>query len=190
MNSSEQRRLQILNEVEGGRLGVRDGAAMMTLSLRQARRVRAAYRREGAAGLAHGNRGRRPRNAVDLEVARRVVELASERYRGVNQQHLTELLEEEQEIRLSRSTVRRVLLGAGIRSPRTRRSPKHRIRRERKPQGGCCCRWTAARMTGLRAEGHVCVWWAPSTMPPATCPVRSSGARRTLRGTSRHCSTW
>jgi len=54
----------------------------------------------------------------------------------VNQQHLTELLEEEQEIRLSRSTVRRVLLCAGIRSPRTRRAPKHRSRRERKPQEG------------------------------------------------------
>jgi len=136
LNRKEQMRLRILNEVEGGRLKMGDAAEMMALSLRQVRRLRRAYRTEGAQGMVHGNRGRRPRNAVDVEMAQRVVKLASERYRGVNQQHLTELLEEEQEIRLSRSTVRRVLLRAGMRSPQTRRAPKHRSRRERKPREG------------------------------------------------------
>jgi len=69
-------------------------------------------------------------------VAQRVVALTRERYAGVNQQHLTELLEEEKQIHLSRSTVRRVLLRAGIRSPQTRRAPKHRSKRERKPREG------------------------------------------------------
>ena len=136
LNRKEQMRLRILNEVEGGRLGMGEAAMMMKLSVRQARRLRGVYRDEGAAGLAHGNRGRRPRNAVDTEVVQRVVALTRERYQGVNQQHLTELLEEGHEIRLSRSTVRRVLLRAGIRSPQTRRAPKHRSRRERKPQEG------------------------------------------------------
>lgn len=113
-----------------------EAAGMMKVSARHARRLRVAYRREGAAGLAHGNRGRRARNAVAAEMAERVVSLVQERYRGVNQQHLTELLEEEQGIRLSRSTVRRVLLRAGIGSPRTRRAPQHRGRRERKPCEG------------------------------------------------------
>ena len=136
LNRREQRRLQVLNEVEGGRLRMGEAAEMMALSLRQVRRLRATYRREGAEGLAHGNRGRRPRNAVAAEVVERVVALAQETYRGVNQQHLTELLEERHETHLSRSTVRRVLLRAGIRSPQTRRAPKHRSRRERKPQEG------------------------------------------------------
>ncbi len=136
MSQKEQIRLRVLNEIEGGRLRVRDAAGLMQVSIRQVRRLRAGYRREGTAGLVHGNRGRRLRNAVDVEVTQRVVRLASEKYRGVNQQHLTELLEEEHEIRLSRSTVRRVLLSGGIRSPRTRRAPKHRSRRERKPREG------------------------------------------------------
>ncbi|MCK5586125.1 ISNCY family transposase [Candidatus Bipolaricaulota bacterium] len=113
-----------------------EGVELMGLSARQVRRVRAAYRREGAGALAHGNRGRRPYNAVDAGVAQRVVALTRERYIGVNQQHLTELLEEDEKIRLSRSTVRRVLLRAGIRSPQKRRAPKHRSRRERKPREG------------------------------------------------------
>lgn len=136
LSKREQIRLRVLNEVEGGRLPVREAAGLMQVSTRQARRLRAAYRREGAGGLAHGNRGRQPRNAVDAELAQRVVTLAKERYRGVNQQHMTELLEEEEQIRLSRSTVRRVLLRAGMRSPQTRRAPQHRSRRERKPREG------------------------------------------------------
>ena len=136
LSKDEQMRLRVLNEVEGGRLRAGEAAVMMKVSARHARRLRAAYRREGAAGLAHGNRGRRARNAVAAEMAERVVSLVRERYRGVNQQHLTELLEEEQGIRLSRSTVRRVLLRAGIGSPRTRRAPRHRGRRERKPCEG------------------------------------------------------
>jgi len=136
LNRKEQRRLQLVNWVEGGVMEMGEAAGMMELSVRQVRRLRAAYRQKGAAVLVHGNRGRRPSNAIAGEVAERVVRLARERYRGVNQQHLTELLEEEQEIRLSRSTVRRMLLRAGIRSPQRRRAPKHRSRRERKPREG------------------------------------------------------
>ncbi len=113
-----------------------EAVELMALSMRQVRRQRAAYREEGAGGVAHGNRGRQAQNALDAQTAERVVALARQRYRGVNQQHLTELLEEEQQIRLSRSTVRRVLLRAGIRSPQRRRAPKHRRRRERKPREG------------------------------------------------------
>lgn len=136
LNAREQSRLQVLNAVGDGRLRMVAAAELMGVSVRQARRLRAAYRREGAAGLAHGNRGRQPHNALAEGVAERVVALARERYRGVNQQHLTELLEEEAELRLSRSTVRRMLLRAGIGSPRTRRPPKHRSRRERMPREG------------------------------------------------------
>jgi transposase len=136
LSKREQVRLRILNEVEGGRMKMGDAAGMMALSPRQVRRLRRAYRIEGAAGLAHGNRGRRPQNAVAADVAERVVVLAEGRFRGVNQQHMTELLEEEEQIHLSRSTVRRVLLRVGIRSPQTRRAPKHRSRRERKPREG------------------------------------------------------
>jgi len=136
LNRTEQRRLQLLSWVERGVMGMGEAAEMMSLSVRQVRRIRVAYRREGATALAHGNRGRRPRNAIDGGVEERVVALARERYRGVNQQHLTELLEEEEGIRVSRSTVRRMLLRAGIRSPQKRRAPKHRSRRERKPREG------------------------------------------------------
>ena len=50
--------------------------------------------------------------------------------------HFTELLREREGIDLSRPTVRRILIKAGIGSPRSRRSQQHRYRRRRMPQEG------------------------------------------------------
>ena len=89
-------------------------------------RLLAAYRELGAGALAHGNRGRRPHNAVPEAVAATVVRLAATRYTGTNHTHLTELLDEQEGIAIGRSTVWRILTRAGMLSP-----PRHRVRRER-----------------------------------------------------------
>ena len=100
------------------------------------RRILAAYRKEGAAALAHGNRGRRPANTTTETKMTYVVQLARTRYAGTNHTHLTELLMEREGIDLSRSTVRRILVSAGVDSPRRRRPPRHRVRRKRMAQEG------------------------------------------------------
>ena len=64
------------------------------------------------------------------------MKLASSGYAGANHSHFTELLREREGIDLSRPTVRRILVKAGIGSPRGRRSQQHRFRRRRMPQEG------------------------------------------------------
>ena len=108
----------------------------MGISERHTKRLLAAYRKDGPAAVAHGNRGRRPHNAVPEEAAAAVVKLASNGYAGANHSHLTELLREREGIDLSRPTVRRILVKAGLGSPRSRRSQQHRFRRKRMPQEG------------------------------------------------------
>jgi hypothetical protein len=95
LTTSEQRRLIVLNHLESGALVNAEAARLVDLSVRQLQRMKAAYVEFGAAALAHGNRGRRPVHALDPELARKVVELATTTYAGFNQQHLTELLVEE-----------------------------------------------------------------------------------------------
>jgi transposase len=136
LNKKEQRRLMVLNLVGAGKMTAEEAGGLLGLSMRHVRRILAAYRKEGAAALAHGNRGRKPYNALNGGVRKQVVELAQSTYAGCNTQHLSELLAEREGIVLSRSSVRRILLGVGIRSPRKRRPPKHRSRRERYPQEG------------------------------------------------------
>lgn len=126
----------VLNELERKEVGLDKAAYLLQISERQVWRLLSAYRKEGAEGLAHGNRGRQPVNALPVELRERVVFLASSKYAGFNHSHLTEKLGEQEETHLSRSSVRRILLEKGLRSPRKRRAPLHRSRRERYPREG------------------------------------------------------
>ena len=136
MNQQEQARIQVLNCVLEHQLPIAQAAEIMGVSERHTKRLLAAYRKHGAVALAHGNRGRRPHNAISETAAAAVVKLASDGYAGANHSHFTELLREREGIDLSRPTVRRILVRAGIGSPRSRRSQQHRFRRRRMPQEG------------------------------------------------------
>ncbi|MBI2166607.1 MAG: ISNCY family transposase [Chloroflexi bacterium] len=153
MNQKEQQRVMVLNRLERGELVGREAAGLMSLSLRQVWRLLAAYREEGVAAMAHGNRGRRPVHGVGEEVRKIVVALAQGPYAGCNHYHLTDLLVEREGLALSRSTVRRILVAAGLKSPRRRRSPKHRCRRERYPQEGMLLQVDGSRHDWLEGRG-------------------------------------
>ena len=64
MTQKEQTRLQVLDNVLAGQVPVCQAAEVLGVSERHMRRILAAYRKEGAAALAHGNRGRRPANTT------------------------------------------------------------------------------------------------------------------------------
>ncbi len=136
LNKEESKRSMVLGQVEQGKMSRREAAEVLGVSVRHLKRILAAYRKEGAEALAHGNRGKTPSNALDTGTKERVVKLAKSAYSGCNHQHFTELLAEREGIILSRSTVRRFLMEEGMNSPRKRRPPKHRSRRERRAQRG------------------------------------------------------
>ena len=136
MTQREQARLQVLNSVLEHQIQVDGAAQVLGVSKRHLWRTLAAYRKEGAAELAHGNRGRSPRNATPEGTKAEVGYLARTSYPGANHTHLTELLAQREGIVLGRSTVRRILVSAGITSPRRRRPPRHRVRRQRMPHQG------------------------------------------------------
>ncbi len=132
----EQKRLLVLNRMERSEMTAAEAAGVLEVSVRQVRRLSAAYRKEGASALAHGNRGRTPRHATAAAVRQQVLTVATTTYADTNYQHLRDLLEEREGIALSRATVRRILLDAGRPSPRRVRRRVHRRRRERRAQEG------------------------------------------------------
>ena len=136
LTQQEQARLQVLNNLLAGYTTTEQAATLMGVSARHTRRILAAYRKEGAAALAHGNRGRRPANATPETIATGIVHLARARYAGVNHTHMSELLREREGIDIGRDTLRKILTDAGVNSPRWRRPPKHSIRRQRMPREG------------------------------------------------------
>ena len=136
LTQKEQTRLQVLNSLMADHMTLEQAVTLMGVSARHTRRILAAYRRDGAAALAHGNRGRRPANATPDPLASDVVLLARTRYAGVNHTHLSELLREREGIDIGRNTLRKILTDVGVNSPRRRRPPKHRVRRQRMAREG------------------------------------------------------
>jgi transposase len=149
----EQKRALVLNQVLEGRLRQHEAALVLGLSVRQVKRLTARYRVVGPAGLVHGNRGRRPWQAVAPDLAAQVIALAQRRYAGLNQQHLTEKLAAEEGIVLGRTTVRRLLARAGLTTPRPRRAPTARRRRERMAQEGLLLQADGSRHHWLGPDG-------------------------------------
>lgn len=136
LSPMEQKRVLLLRDVEGRRLGVGEAAVVAGICPRQFWRLLAAWRKEGVAGVAHGNRGRSPGNTLQESVREQVKDLAVGKYAGFNMCHLTDCLVEREGLIISRSSVRRIVIEAGLSRPRRRRAPRHRRRRERFPQEG------------------------------------------------------
>lgn len=136
MTQKEVTRLEVIQSLEAGMMVGREAAAVLGVSERQVKRLRKAYREKGAAGLVHGNRGRSSARRTAAETEREIVALVKAQYRDYNDQHLTEILDDRHGIGVSRSTVRRVRLAHGVRSPKRRKAPRHRSRRERRARRG------------------------------------------------------
>ena len=153
LTTKEQSRIQVLNGVIEGKVTVVQSAKLMGVSERHAWRLLAAYREEGVAAVAHGNRGRKPSTTTCPSIQQRVMELAKGPYAGLNHTHLTEMLAEREGVALSRSTVRRMLLAGGVPSPHRRRAPKRYRRRERYPQEGMLLQIDGSRHDWLEGRG-------------------------------------
>ncbi len=89
MSTKEQSRLKILNGVLERYCSMWEAAQLLGVSERQGWRLLAAYRKDGARGLAHKNRGRVPSSATPETIQQRVAALAQERYERINHTHLT-----------------------------------------------------------------------------------------------------
>jgi transposase len=153
LTKKEQQRAHVLSRLQAGTLTAQTTAELLSLSLRHVRRLLAEVRTQGIAALAHGNRGRPSPRRFSEPVRTHVLALARTRYAGVNDHHLTELLADREGLRLSRRTVQRLLRAAGIGSPRSRRPPRHRRRRERMPQAGSLIQMDGSHHPWLEDRG-------------------------------------
>jgi len=136
LTAREERRAYVLTGVLDKRWTGKQGAELLGVSDRHLWRMLAAYRERGPAALVHGNRGLQPANATKPEVKASILALAQGKYAGMNDCHLTETLGEREDLQVPRSTLRRFLREAGIKSPKQRRAPRHRSRRARYPEEG------------------------------------------------------
>ncbi len=153
LSAKEQQRSEVVSRWLAGIVTTVEAVALLGCSERTAWRLRAAMVGSGAAGLAHGNRGRASPRRLPEADRERVLELARTEYRGYNDTHLAEALVEDEGIAISRPALQRLLRASGMPSPRTRRRPRFRSRRERMAQAGLLVQVDGSRHDWLEGRG-------------------------------------
>jgi transposase len=140
MSTPELKRAGVLARVVAGTLTLGSAATLMGVSYRQAKRLCARYRDQGAAGLQHGSAGRTSNRATASRVRTRALALIRAKYSGAIDERFgptlaAEHLASEDGLTVDHETLRRWMLTAGLWSRARKRSP-HRRRRERKAHFG------------------------------------------------------
>ena len=153
MSQKEFQRVKVIENAAGGRLSVREASRLLQLSERQVQRLKQRYRPDSIAWAQHGNRGRSMPWAVSIPQKQLILSLARGKYQGFNDSHLSEKLRAEENLSVSRETVRRLLRAAQLPSPQKRRPRQYRARRLPRPRFGMMALTDASRHDWLEGRG-------------------------------------
>jgi transposase len=153
MSQKEFQRVKVIENAAGGRLSVREASRLLHLSERQVQRLKRRYRPDSVNWVQHGNRGRGMPWAVSVPQKQLILTWARGKYQGFNDSHLAEKLHSEENLTVSRETVRRILRAAKLASPQKRRPRKYRSRRPPRPRFGMMVLTDASRHDWLQGRG-------------------------------------
>lgn len=157
MSHKERDRLKVTQQVREGKLTQVAAARLLGISERQVRRSVQRYREQGDAGLVHRSRGQ-PSNRKLPEQTRNqaLAMLRQDKWRDFGPSFAAEKLAETAAIHVSRETVRRWMIEAGLWQPR---KPKvtHRHWRERKACVGEMVQMDTSEHDWFEARGEQAV---------------------------------
>ncbi|MGO4579608.1 ISNCY family transposase [Cupriavidus sp. 2TAF22] len=145
-------RLKTVQAVVDGQLRPSVAAERLEITDRQFRRLLERYRQEGPSGLASRRRGRPSNNRMPVDRESVALGLIREHYADFGPTLAAEKLRERHGLTLSKETIRRLMVSAGLWVPRKQRPPKvYQPRNRRACLGeliqidGCDHRWFEER---------------------------------------------
>lgn len=153
------KRLDVVKKAIAGFITVKEAAQKLGLSERQVQRLKREVGEKDAAALVHKNTLRKPSHAMPEEVRAKILAIRQQPgYKASNFKHFLELLEVNHGIKVSYSTLYRMLVEEGIKSPKTRRRFKPHRRRKRRSESGSLVQMDASPYdwlnTGTMFELH------------------------------------
>ncbi len=136
MSYEELDRVGVIERVIEKRLTQREAARMLGLTSRQVRRLRRAYKQDGARALVSKHRGRPSNRRLASELRREALATVRGQYEGFGPTLAHEKLTERHGLRLSVETLRHWMIEDGLGVPRARREPRIQQPRRRRPCRG------------------------------------------------------
>src|ERR1022692_1956406 len=153
MSQKEFQRVKVIENAADGRLSVCEASRLLQLSERQVQRLKRRYQPDSVGWVQHGNRGRSMPWAVSIPQKQLILSLARGNYQGFHDCHLAEKLRLQENLSVSRETVRRILRAAKLASPQQRRPRKYHSRRPPRPCFGMMALTDASRHDWLEGRG-------------------------------------
>lgn len=135
MSERELNRIEVLAQVDDGRLSVQNGANMLDITKRQMFRLLKTYRTDGAAAIRHKARGKTPNNKIHKAKRDYAVALVKESYKDFGPTLAAEMLAEHHGFRVSRETLRKWMTNDGLWLSRKQRRTFHQPRQRRECYG-------------------------------------------------------
>ena len=132
MSERELNRVEVLAQVDDGRLSIDNAANMLALTRRQIFRLLKRYRQDGASAIRHKSRGRAPNNQIHAAKRDYALSVIKKQYPDFGPTLAAEMLVEHHGFKVSRDTVRKWMVEDGLWLSRKQRREIHqpRLRRE------------------------------------------------------------
>lgn len=137
MSEKESRRFPVIERLIQGDINGTEASKQCGLSIRHTKRLKARIRRDGAAGIIHKGRGKTSNRRVDAHIVKRMKNIITERYPDFGPTFTHEKLKEVHHITVGVETLRILMTGWGLWTPRPRKNNKeYRSWRERRARYG------------------------------------------------------
>jgi transposase len=132
MSAKEVNRLEVMQRLSSKHMSQKEAGKILSLSVRQIKRLLRAYRQEGAAGLVSKHRGRKSNNRLSTEVKKQALNLLKTKYKGFGPTLAHEKLVEQEKLKLSDESVRKFMIEEELWKPRkAKRVATHQLRERR-----------------------------------------------------------
>jgi transposase len=132
MSNKEITRLEAMQRIKDKRLTQKEAARMLDLSVRQIKRLYQAYKAQGARGLVSQRRGKPSNNRLDDDTQQKAIDLIYEHYRDFGPTLAHEKLTEKHQLRISRESVRKLMIAEAVWKAKRAKQPSAHQMRERR----------------------------------------------------------
>lgn len=132
LTMNETQKYEIIKKLVDTNGNKKTAALKIGCSDRHINRLIIGYKEKGKSFFVHGNRGKQPAITLPTDTKQLVLDLYRTKYYDCNLTHYSELLEENEHIKISVSTISSILRKEFILSPKANRSSKKAVKKDLK----------------------------------------------------------
>ena len=131
LRMNEKEKYEVIKELVDHNGNKNRASKKLGISRRQIDRLIIKYKEKGKAGFVHGNRTRKPINALDNTISENIILLYKNKYYDFNFNHFKKFLDKEENIKVSYDFIYKTLTKEGILSPKARKKTKRNFAKQK-----------------------------------------------------------